>query len=160
MRTPYSLARRTAGLMLVAGLVTAVMAPSSSSEQEGIYAVPQVLQGLIRDPGAWVGRTVLVRGTAVQPPIGCAPHHWCPVALFKTQRPQSGPALLLEPGPSDPLVARLRQVPFVDHMVPGPQRLHLSAPAVYRLQFQAVPGVSCGAGAVPCVNAMLVDAAV
>ncbi len=156
MRIPYVVTRRVAGLVLVASLVTVVIAPAS--EHEGIYAVPQVLQGLIRDPGAWVGRAVLVRGTAVQPPIGCAPGRWCAVALFKTQRPQDGPALLLEPGPSDPLVAQLRHLPLVDNMVPGPQRLHLRASAVYRLLFQAVPGVSCGAE--PCVNALLVDAAV
>lgn len=94
----------------------------------------------------------------MQPPIGCAPSQWCSVALFKAQRPRIGPALLLEPGPSDPLVAQLRHVPLVDQIMPGPQRVHLSTPAVYRLLFQAVPGISCGPS--PCVNALLVDPAI
>jgi len=127
-------------------------------QHENIYAVQQVLAGLTRNPGAWIGRAVLVRGTAVQPMGGCAAGQWCPVALFKTQRSRNGPALLLEPGPSDPLVEQLRHVPLVGDIMPRPQRLRVSAPAVYRLLFQAVPGVSCGAA--PCVNALLVDPAI
>jgi hypothetical protein len=156
MRMPYVPLRKAAGILLIAGLVTSVVTPSA--QRESIYAVQQVLLGLTRDPSAWIGRAVLVRGTAMQPPIGCAPSQWCSVALFKAQRPRIGPALLLEPGPSDPLVAQLRHVPLVDQIMPGPQRVHLSTPAVYRLLFQAVPGISCGPS--PCVNALLVDPAI
>ncbi len=144
--------------MLAAGLAMSVVAPAARQQHETIYAVQQVLDGLARNPSAWIGRTALVRGTAMQPLGGCTAGQWCPVALFKTQRTRNGPALLLEPGPADPWVVELRHVPLVARMAPRPQRLRLSAPAVYRLLFQAVPGVSCGAA--PCVNALLVDPAI
>jgi len=51
------------GLALVAGLVAAVI---GRRVPEQAYTVAQVRAGLARQPAAWVGRTVLVRGVAVE----------------------------------------------------------------------------------------------
>ncbi len=52
------------GMALLAGLVAAV-AGRPSSPAGPVYTVAQVLVGLTRQPAAWAGRTVLVRGTPV-----------------------------------------------------------------------------------------------
>lgn len=50
------------GVVLVAGLVAAIVGRPASAR---VYTVAQVRAGLVRQPAAWVGRTVLVRGVAV-----------------------------------------------------------------------------------------------
>jgi len=49
------------GLVLVAGLVAAVVGRRAP---ERVYTVAQVRAGLARQPAAWAGRTLLVRGIA------------------------------------------------------------------------------------------------
>ena len=53
------------GLVLVAGLTIAVVGRRAPRAPEGVYTVAQVRAGLVRQPAAWAGRTVLVRGAAV-----------------------------------------------------------------------------------------------
>jgi len=121
-----------------------------------VYGVSQVIAGLSRDPRAWVGRTVLVRGVALRLLPGCGAGQWCLEGLYEPAARRRGPILLLEPGPADSLVARLRRVPILDGVAPRPQRLR-GAVAIYRVRFQAAPRQSCDAR--PCVTAILVDAA-
>ncbi len=53
------------GMSLLAGLVTAVVRRPSSLAGP-VYTVAQVRAGLARQPAAWAGRTLLVRGVAVE----------------------------------------------------------------------------------------------
>ena len=53
------------GTALLAGLVVAVVGRPSSLAGP-VYTVAQVRVGLTRQPGAWAGRTLLVRGSAAQ----------------------------------------------------------------------------------------------
>ena len=140
-------------VFVLGGILALVIAGS----RDRVYTVPQVLWGLGHHPSAWVGRMALVWGTALQVVPGCPSHQWCPTGLYKPHTPRPGPILLLEPGPADPLAARLRQVPLVNRVLPPPQRLRWQTPATYRLLFQAVPNTTCDG--LPCVNACLVDAA-
>lgn len=141
------------GLLLVTGLVTA-----SVATQEPVYTVPQVLAGLARNPHAWSGRVATVGGTALQLLPGCPSGHWCASGLYEPRTRRPGPILLLEPGPANPLVVRLRHVPLLSLVVPPPQWLHWQRPATYHVVFQTVPGTTCDGG--PCINAVLLDAAV
>ncbi len=70
------------GLAVLAGLVAAV-AGHPSSPAGPVYTVAQVRAGLARQPAAWVGRTVLVRGIAILSfwPIGSAGGSSVPCAL-------------------------------------------------------------------------------
>lgn len=128
-----------------------------SARPDPIYTVPQVLAGLNSNPAAWIGRTALVQGSALSIVPSCGLRHWCPSGLYAPKTPRPGPILLLEPGPADPLIERLRHLPLLGTIVPRPQRMREQTPAVYRLRFQAVPHVTCDNG--PCVTALLVDAA-
>ncbi len=70
------------GMALLAGLVAAV-AKRPSSPAGPVYTVAQVRAALARQPAAWVGRTVLVRGIAILSfwPIGSAGGSSVPCAL-------------------------------------------------------------------------------
>lgn len=143
------------GLVLAVGLTIPALEHLSARDQ--IYTVPQIVAGLSGNPYAWIGRTVLVRGTAGELVPPCPSGSWCPTLLFAGDRPTPGQILLLEPGPASPLLAPLRRVPLVGRVIPAAQRLRWYAPATYRILFQAVPGTTCDS--LPCVNALLVDAA-
>ena len=140
------------GLVLVSGLITA-----TAAGRDRVYTVPQVLAGLARDPQAWSGRAATVWGTALPLLPGCSSAHWCVSGLYQPHARRPGPILLLEPGPANPLVVRLRRVPLVSVVVPQPQWLRWQRPATYHVMFQTVPGTTCDAG--PCINAVLVDSA-
>ena len=140
------------GLVLATGLITV-----TAGRQDRVYTVPQVLAGLARDPQAWSGRTATVWGTALPLLPGCSSAHWCVSGLYQPHTRRPGPILLLEPGPANPLVVRLRHVPLLALVAPQPQWLHWQRPATYRLVFQTVPGTTCDGH--PCINAVLVDSA-
>ena len=140
------------GLVLATGLIMV-----TAGRQDRVYTVPQVLAGLARDPQAWSGRAATVWGTALPLLPGCSSAHWCVSGLYQPHTRRPGPILLLEPGPANPLVVRLRHVPLLALVAPQPQWLHWQRPATYRLVFQAVPGTTCDGR--PCINAVLVDSA-
>src|SRR5947209_17462726 len=141
------------GLVLASGFITATVAT-----RDRVYTVPQVLAGLARHPRAWSGRVATVGGTALQLLPGCPSGRWCASGLYEPHTRRPGPILLLEPGPANPLVVRLRRVPLVAIVRPEPQWLRWQRPATYHVMFQTVPGTTCDAG--PCINAVLVDSAV
>jgi hypothetical protein len=71
-------------LGLVASIGLGLEATQGNGARGPVYRVAQIAGGLSRDPEAWLGHTVLVRGVAsvaacVQPPTGplCGPHASC-----------------------------------------------------------------------------------
>ena len=138
------------GLVLATGLITA-----TAAGQNRVYTVPQVLAGLARDPQHWSGRAATVWGTALPLLPGCRSAHWCASGLYQPYTRRPGPILLLEPGPANPLVVRLRRVPMLALVAPRPQWLRWQRPAAYRIVFQTVPGTTCDGR--PCINVLLVD---
>jgi hypothetical protein len=58
-------------------------------------------------------------------------------------------------GPPDPLLARLRAVPLLRHVVPPPQTVSWGRLAIYRIQLRRAPGRVCP----ECYEAVLVDPA-
>jgi hypothetical protein len=58
------------GLVLVAGLVTAGVGRRAPAR---VYTVAQVRAGLARQPAAWIGQTVIVRGVAAEADFATRP---------------------------------------------------------------------------------------
>jgi hypothetical protein len=138
------------GLALATGL--AAVALRRPLDQGPVYTVAQVQAQLQRQPGAWAGRTVRVRGVATQ---------WCMPGYSRCLRPHlsdpdlevaSEPLLLAWAAP-DPLLAFVRRVP----LLPAPQAVHWIADATYRVELRDMPGEPCGAAT--CYEAVLLDAA-
>jgi len=81
------------GIALLAGLVAAVVGRPSSPAGP-VYTVAQVRAGLARQPAAWAGRTVLVRGVAVESDWATGPTtgqgHLCDVR-FSSGPPHGSP---------------------------------------------------------------------
>jgi len=76
------------GMAVLAGLVAAVVSRLFSSDGP-VYTVAQVRAGLARQPAAWAGRTLLVRGSATQTlwgirstPSGAYEVHFCNARFF------------------------------------------------------------------------------
>src|SRR5438067_1812515 len=142
------------GIVLATGLAFVVFNRPGAAER--VYTVAQVHAAMAHDPQAWVGRTILVRGTAVGLlPSSCLPAVWCSVGLVQPGAPDRSSFVPLVPKPADPLVAFVRGVALVGHVVPPPQRLHWGTPAIYRVQIHAVS--SCAGSS--CFDALLLDAA-
>jgi len=85
------------GLALLAGLVAAVVGRPSSPAGP-VYTVAQVRAGLARQPAAWAGRTLLVRGIAAQTLWATGPTNGIGQSCYRPFPPSSGPG-------SCPLVA-------------------------------------------------------
>ncbi len=146
------------GAIALLGLVSCLLCVTAvAGGPKHVYTVSQVLAGVERDPQAWVGRTALVRGIALQLVPGCGSGYWCPSGLYEPNTRRPGPILLLEPGSTDPLFMRLRRVPVFNGLLPRPQRMDDHGAAVYRVSFQAVRHTSCGIRL--CLTALLVDTA-
>jgi hypothetical protein len=147
------------GLVLLVGLVVAAL--SRHLEQAPVYRVDAVVSLLARNPGAWVGKTVWVRGVA----LACLPSGGPARVLHCQGRPQEirdpGPgasdSLPLAWGTQPPWLAFLRGVPVLGTLLPAAQAPHWGADATYHVQFRTVPADSCTA--LPCFQAQLLDAA-
>jgi len=127
-----------AGVAALLGVLSYLLVVATVAGGRGrVYGVLPVMAGLRRDPRAWVGRMVLVRGAALRLLPGCGAG-WCLEDLYEPVARRRGPILLLELGPADPLVARLRRMPLLARVAPHPQRLRGAATAVHRGRFQAV----------------------
>jgi hypothetical protein len=135
-----------------ASLATLWLAVGPGHEQAGaVYSVQEVQLGLAHDPAAWLGRTLRVRGMVYSASCSCrdrAP------SLFD----RDGASMLHVAGwEPDPLLAALRRLPLVGGLVPGPQVARGGVLATYRVRLLAAPAATCDA--VPCYQAMLLDAA-
>jgi hypothetical protein len=126
-----------------------------------VYSVAQLHAQIERDPTAWVGRTVRVRGWIPGCPgilslAGPAACQGSPPLLADSSAPMSAP-LSVAMGAPDPLLAVLRRVPLLGEHVPAPQALRWEANATYRVQLRIAPDTWCRRS--PCYQAVLLDAA-
>ncbi len=88
MKTSRRRAAATLTLILGVVLLVAAVAGRLSSHAEPVYTVAQVRAGLARQPAAWVGRTVLVRGVAFESSwVGRSSGggSWCPSSIVGPQ---------------------------------------------------------------------------
>jgi hypothetical protein len=146
-------------LLLVADLVAT--AHSRHGERGPVYSVAALRAGLVRDPGAWLNRTVRVRGVA-------AP---CEVTMSGPNSPRRGglPVLLdnstaggdaalpFGRAQPDPAYAALRRLPLLGRLVPSPADFAWGTPAAYTVEIVAEPFPV--AGTVDGYRLLLVDAA-
>lgn len=138
---------------------------------ERVYSVADVDTAIAGDPGAWIGRTVLVRGELTVAPCVfsgyCRAYH---LAIMEADQvpssssyvdhasaPDMQRVLLLAVEPRNTFAARLHGVPLLGALIPGPQRLHWQRPATYRVRLAAVPSSQCAAPR--CFGAVLVGGA-
>lgn len=139
-------------------LLIAARTPSPSP----IYSMAAVQAGLIRSPGAWVGRTIRVRAVASTPCVtwmsGVNPTciSWRP-ALLDLSAASGEAALPLRRAPQSPLLAALRRLTLARWLVAAPQQVQLGVLTTYRVLLQTAPSTVCGAAR--CYEALLLDAA-
>jgi len=141
-------------------LAAALVVGRAAAPGEPVYTVAQVRAGMARRPGAWVGRTVLVRAVAV-PIAGSS----CPTAypscggtrLTDSTAPGSGDATLTindRARPDDGTWAFLRHIPLIRRLLPTASRtMPWGWPATYRLQFYPHPYDLC---TLPCMGVRLI----
>jgi hypothetical protein len=146
-----------AGMALGSGL--AVYAVQQSGTAPTVYMASALYARLARNPRAWNGRTVLVRGVIV----GCRPSEGC--GRLPWGQPETGlgtfgatttvgtiPVLW---GIPNPWTEVLRRLTLVAHLIPGPRPASVTGPVVYRLHFQPGPAHYCSYS--PCIVGRLVD---
>jgi len=147
------------GVLLAAVLAVAAFAGVGRSP---IYSVAAVQAGLARDPQAWLGRTVLVRGV-VEPCLGSGSlarflHcHRQPQDRLDPDPATEGGSLPLVSGSQNVWLAFLRHLPLMDRVLPPQQTPQWRTLATYRVQLRAMPAGDCTGQ--PYYEALLLDAA-
>jgi hypothetical protein len=148
------------GLALATGL--AALAVRGQGDPGPVYTVALVQSHLERDPEAWLGRTLLVRGRiagcpgVLTPAIQQVCQRWDRYHLTDADAPATEPLALVTGDPSR-LVAALRGLSLPGVLLPAAQVLHWGVDATYRAQLRAAPADSCLLP--PCYEALLPDAA-
>ena len=149
-------------LIFAAGGAGLIQVARSHTALDRVYTVAQVRAGLARNPRAWVGRTVLVRGTMVvidfACPYGgdgfkCTPIHW---EELDPDAPGPQP-LILAPASASPLLTFLQRLPLVGSSMPWAQSLR-EGPGVYRVQLRAPAHCPFPSANPSCASALLLDA--
>jgi hypothetical protein len=144
-------------LLLVTGVAAEALGRWRGSGP--IYSVAAVQAGLARDPGAWVNRTLRVRGIA-QPCGGMldGPSGFCYGGLpVLVDDKIAGPGIQFGRGRPNPLYAALRHIPRLGNMVPPPAEFFWSRPATYSVEIVVDTMPAFGTGA--AYEALLQDAA-
>ena len=141
-----------------AGLIRVVR---SRAVLDRVYTVAQVRAGLARNPRAWVGRTVLVRGTMVVMVFACpygGDGFKCGALQWEELDPDApGPQpLILAPASASPLLTFLQRLPLVGSSMPSAQPLR-EGPGVYRIQLRAPSHCPFPAANPSCASALLLD---
>jgi hypothetical protein len=146
-------------MLLVAGL--AATALGRQGGRSPVYSVAALRAGLDRDPGAWLNRTLRVRGVAAPCEVTMSgPNSPCrgglPVLLDDTAVHEDA-ALPLGRGRPDPAYAALRRIPLLGHLVPSPPYFAWGMPATYTVEIVVEPFPV--AGTVDGYRVLLLDAA-
>jgi hypothetical protein len=142
--------------LVPAGLVAA--AALNHRDLRPIYRVADLRRAVGRDPGSWLGRTVVVRGRMATYSTWSAPDSIVKATvLVDPGTAYDTTALSVVLGSEDPLLTFLRHVPLLGEQVPAPQALRWGAVATYRVQLRLAPAVSCS-GMRVCYAALLLDA--
>jgi hypothetical protein len=139
---------------------------SNGADQGTVYSVAAVNANLARDPNAWLGRTIQVRGEIVPciviPSVGSGP---CAVLVsgsgpgegLSQSLSETDDTLSVTRAGLDPFRTLVRRVPLLGRLALPPQELHWGVVATYQVQLASVPDSICGAGA--CAEARLLDSA-
>ena len=171
-----------AGLVLAAGLV-AMLVGHLTPSHERVYSVDDVQSGLFHHPRQWVGRIVLVRGTATELDwetgqgtgrgLSCLPPHECSLPVppgyashvnlvaDRLYRPRMGfPRIIrlrIQPAATNDLVMVLRRLPVVGSLLPSAsQGLSAGLSHIYRIQTFGT-GRQCLPHALWCDDAVLLS---
>ena len=150
------------GPLLALAVLLSAMRPA---ERGPVYPVAEVRRHLARDPRAWVGRALLVRGEVVPCLAMPSAENGPCAALAPSGRQSPSPTpwrAAIDPlpvvhGGLDPVLGRLRRLPLLGTLLPAPQVLRWGAVATYRVRLRAIPQSICGTGV--CYEAVLLDAA-
>jgi hypothetical protein len=155
-----SLRLLVAPLALVLGAGSAAVISTGQRSHVPVYTLAELRAGLVRNPAAWVGRAVRVRGMVQSSGClawdagGSAP---CRDRAAYLLGPDGASVLQVAGWERDPLLATLRRLPLVGRLVPGPRAARWGALATYRVRLQAAPAPVCDD--TPCYEVFLLDAA-
>jgi hypothetical protein len=135
-----SLRLLVAPLTLVLGAGSAAVIGTGQSASARVYTVAEVQAGLAHKPGAWVGRTLRVRGvyTDCGPPDALAAFCLAPDPADLGTAPAVAP-LPLVVARSDLLRALLRRLPVLRYLVAAAPILPWGQTAVFRVQLRVRP---------------------
>jgi hypothetical protein len=133
-------------LLGIATLVGLAGEVPGNREERTPATVAALRLGLARDPAPWLGRTVLVRGVAACCFLWATPEHGLPClaagpALFDPCPALTSLPLRTSPSRLGGLLASLRGLPMVGHLVPPPQVLRWGMAATYRARLTPLPDV-------------------
>jgi hypothetical protein len=147
------------GLALASGL--AAVALRRPLDHGPVYTLAQVQAQLKRQPGAWVGRTVRVRGVATKCFMLLEHGYFRCLPLLQPHLSDPDLEVASEPllawAAPDPLLAFVRRVPLLGGPLPAPQAVDWWEVATYRVELRAIADGPCGAGT--CYVAVVLDAA-
>jgi hypothetical protein len=145
-----------------AGLALAVTGPRAMGGDGPVYPIAAMQDNLTYDPGAWVGRTVVLRAIALPCPWwgATARLQRCggrPLVLVATPTDApNAPLPLVRPAPQ-PLLSFLSGLPVFGDLLPRSPAVPVGAPARFRVRLVALPAGAC-AGHLPCYEALWLDA--
>lgn len=146
-------------VVIASGLVRAADSPVQSGR---VYTVAQVRAMMARNPSEWVGRTVLVRGTATETVLACPfrSAFKCGAIGWTEIDPDAPGAhpLIVAPAPPDALLDSLRRLPLLGRFLPARSSLH-EGRGVYQIRLRATPGCPYPSANPSCANATLLAAA-
>jgi hypothetical protein len=162
--------RRIALVLAALALVVAIIMATGQRPipADAVYTVAQVRAGLLHNSGAWVGRTLLVRGLVIRCRLveGCValppgiPRVGLVDGIPIIEMPRM--AVLSQALPlqveEDPFRLFLRRIPLLRGVVPAPRQLSPAQPATYRVRLIVQTPCAVANSRASCVVASLVDA--
>jgi hypothetical protein len=149
-------------LGLAVALAAGILQATGGGAGRAVYTVAQLRAHLHRDPAAWVGRTLWVRGRiagcpGILPPAAQSVcREWDRYYLTDTAAPATEPLPVERENP-DPLLAALRRLPLGGRLLPAEQQIHWGMLTTYRVRVRVAPALVCRRP--PCYEALLLDAA-
>jgi hypothetical protein len=145
-------------LAVMLGTCSAALLGTGCRDRVPMLTLAEIHTHLIRNPRAWVGRIIMVRGRAMSA-------HCLWPAPEATSCPDPEPSSIVDPSgalplavdAAQPLLAGMRRLPLLGRMLPSPQPVQWGAVGTYRVRLEPAPAASCAAS--PCYAAVLLAAA-